>query len=175
MMMLGKTLGNGYAITAILGRKKIMDSAQSSFISSTFWTERIGTTAALKTLEVMEREKSWNIITKKGEKIRERIQKLAGKYKLKISLTGIPALTSMVFHGNNALAYKTLISQEMLKKGYLAGNSIYVCTEHSDEIIDGYFSYVEPVFSLISECENGKDVDKLLEGPICHSGFQRLN
>ena len=59
MAMFGKALGNGYAVTATIGRREVMKSAQSTFISSTFWTERIGPTAALKTLEVMEREKSW--------------------------------------------------------------------------------------------------------------------
>ena len=38
----GKALGNGYAITAVVGRKEVMEVAQSTFISSTFWTERIG-------------------------------------------------------------------------------------------------------------------------------------
>ena len=55
--MFGKTLGNGYAIAAIVGKSSVMASAQSTFISSTFWTERIGPTAALKTLEIMQREK----------------------------------------------------------------------------------------------------------------------
>jgi len=173
--MFGKALGNGYAITAILGRKEVMESAQSSFISSTFWTERIGPTAALKTLEVMEREKSWEKITNTGKKIRERLQKLSNKYELKIFFFGLPSLTSIIFQSDNALAYKTLISQEMLKKGYLAGNSIYVCTEHSEQIVNGYFDAIDPIFGLISQCENGRDIKKLLEGPICHSGFKRLN
>ena len=56
--MFGKALGNGYAITAIIGKRDVMESAQSTFISSTFWTERIGPAAALKTLEVMEELKS---------------------------------------------------------------------------------------------------------------------
>ena len=47
--MFGKALGNGYAITAILGNQDVMSAAQSTFISSTFWTERIGPSAALKT------------------------------------------------------------------------------------------------------------------------------
>jgi glutamate-1-semialdehyde 2,1-aminomutase len=63
----------------------------------------------------------------------------------------------------------------MLKKGYLAGNSIYVCTEHTEDIISGYLDAIEPIFCLISECENGRDVKELLEGPICHNGFKRLN
>ena len=62
--MFGKTLGNGYAITAVVGRSEVMESAQSSFISSTFWTERIGPTAALATLKEMKKLKSWDIITK---------------------------------------------------------------------------------------------------------------
>ena len=72
MAVFGKALGNGYAITAVIGRKEVMDVTQSTFISSTFWTERIGPTAALKTLEVMEREESWDKITKTGIKITNR-------------------------------------------------------------------------------------------------------
>ena len=47
-----------------------MSNASSSFISSTFWTERIGPTAALKTLELMEK-KSWDYITKLGKHIKK--------------------------------------------------------------------------------------------------------
>jgi glutamate-1-semialdehyde 2,1-aminomutase len=173
--MFGKALGNGYAITAVLGRKKIMDAAQSSFISSTFWTERIGPSAALKTLEIMERDKSWDYVTKVGKNIHDRLEKISKKYDLKILQTGLFALTSYTFQSEKALAYKTLITQEMLKKGFLASNSVYVCTQHTKEIVERYFYELETVFSLISECENGRDVNKLLEGPICHSGFERLN
>jgi len=63
----------------------------------------------------------------------------------------------------------------MLKKGYLAANSVYVCTEHKQELVDGYFSELDPIFSIIKECEEGLDVNTLLEGPLCHSGFKRLN
>jgi glutamate-1-semialdehyde 2,1-aminomutase len=175
MAMFGKALGNGYAITATIGRREIMEAAQSTFISSTFWTERIGPTAALKTLEVMEREKSWETITKIGLSIRERWQQLADKHQLSISHWGLPALTGFTIESDHALAYKTLITQEMLGKGYLAGNSVYVCTEHTPEVIDGYFRALDPVFGLIQECEQGHDVMGLLRGPICHSGFKRLN
>jgi glutamate-1-semialdehyde 2,1-aminomutase len=63
----------------------------------------------------------------------------------------------------------------MLKKGFLAGTSFYACTEHTPELVDRYFAALEPVFALIAECENGRSVDALLEGPVCHSGFKRLN
>lgn len=175
MAMFGKALGNGYAITATIGRREVMEAAQSTFISSTFWTERIGPTAALKTLEVMERTQSWDTITQTGLNIRQRWQQLADKHGLQIDHWGLPALTGYTFKSDNALAYKTLITQEMLAKGYLAGNSVYVCTEHTPAVLDGYFAELDPIFATIKECEEGRDVMSLLKGPVCHGGFKRLN
>lgn len=175
MAMFGKALGNGYAITATIGRREVMEAAQSSFISSTFWTERIGPAAALKTLEVMDRIKSWETIYQTGLLIRQRWQQLADKHGVSITHGGIPALTRFSFQSPNRLAYKTLITQEMLGKGYLAGNSVYVSTEHTPEILDGFYSALDPVFALIRECEEGRDVFRLLKGPVCHAEFKRLN
>ena len=175
MAMFGKALGNGYAITATIGRREVMEAAQSTFISSTFWTERIGPSAAVKTLEVMGRLKSWDLITETGRQITLRWQALAAKHGLKISTWGLPALTGYTFVSPRALAYKTLITQEMLAKGYLATNSVYVCIEHTPAIVDAYFAALEPIFALIRECEDGRDVMALLKGPLCHDGFKRLN
>ena len=175
LAVFAKALGNGYAISACIGRQEFMQAAQQTFISSTFWTERIGPTAALKTLEVMEREKSWKAITKIGNNISNQWQSLADKYELDISTWGLPALSGYTFNLPNALSYKTLITQEMLKKGYLAANSVYTCTEHTQELVDGYFAELDPIFATIKECEEGLDVNTLLEGPLCHSGFKRLN
>ena len=135
MAMFGKALGNGYAMTAAIGKREVMEAAQRTFISSTFWTERIGPTAALKTLEVMERVRSWEQITATGRDIAAGWQALASKHGLQIAITGLPALTSFSFDSPRALEYKTLITQEMLAKGYLAGTSVYVCTEHSPRIV----------------------------------------
>jgi glutamate-1-semialdehyde 2,1-aminomutase len=175
LAIFAKALGNGYAISACIGRQEFMQAAQQTFISSTFWTERVGPTAALKTLEVMEREKSWQTITQIGNNISSQWQILADKHELDISTWGLPALSGFTFNSPNALAYKTLITQEMLKKGYLAANSVYACIEHKQEIVDGYFAELESIFSIIKECEEGLDVNTLLEGPLCHSGFKRLN
>lgn len=175
MAMFGKALGNGYGITVTIGRRAIMEAAQSTFISSTFWTERIGPTAALKTLEVMERVKSWETITHTGLNIRERWQKLADQHGLNIDHWGLAALTGYTFKSENALAYKTLITQEMLGKGFLAGNSVYVCTEHTPAVLEAYFEALDPIFATIKQCEEGRDVMGLLKGPVCHGGFKRLN
>lgn len=175
MAMFGKALGNGYAVTATIGRREIMQSAQSSFISSTFWTERIGSTAALKTLEIMEREKSWERITATGTGIMVRWQELGKRHGLKVNVAGLPAICAFSFDSRNAMAYKTLITQEMLGKGYLASNLIFSSLAHTPEIVDGYFEALDPIFATIKQCEEGRDVMSLLEGPMCHAGFKRLN
>ena len=158
------------------GRKKeIMKFAQSTFISSTFWTERIGPTAALKTLDIMEKEKSWKTITEKGNKVKKKWLQLAKKYNIKIEFFGIPALAGFKIKSKNFLYYKTLISQELLKDSILASNTIYFSTEHSDKNMNRYFKSLEKVFNLIAECENGRDINSLLEGPVSHNTFERLN
>ncbi len=175
MAMFGKALGNGYGITATIGKREIMEAAQTTFISSTFWTERIGPTAALASLKVMERIKSWEAITQTGLTIREGWQQLADKHGLKVDHWGLPALTGFSFQSPNALAYKTLITQEMLTKGYLAGNCVYVCIDHTPQVVADFFTHLDPIFALVKECEDGRDVMSLLKGPVCHGGFKRLN
>jgi glutamate-1-semialdehyde 2,1-aminomutase len=175
MAMFGKALGNGYAVTATIGRRSVMEATQSTFISSTFWTERIGPTAALKTLEVMERTNSWEAINQTGLDVTAGWHALAAKHGLSITTNGLPALTGFSFNSANALAYKTLITQQMLAKGYLAGTNFYACTAHTPTIVTAFLNELDPIFALIKECEEGRDVLSLLNGPICHAGFKRLN
>jgi len=175
MAMFGKALGNGYAITATIGRREIMEAAQSSFISSTFWTERIGPTAGLKTLEVMGREKSWETIADLGSSVKAGWQALANKYDIHIDVFGLDATPSFSFKGTNALAYKTFLTQEMLSRGFLASNVFFSSTAHSEKIINRYFEELEPIFSTIKKCEQGLDISSLLKGPLCHASFKRLN
>jgi len=174
--LFAKALGNGYAISACIGRQGFMQAAQKTFISSTFWTERVGPSAALRTLEVMEREKSWKVISEIGKNISNGWKTLADRYNLSISTWGIPALSGYTVNSDDALAYKTLVTQEMLKRGYLAANSVYACIEHKQSLVDDYFLALDPIFKLIKQCEDGKeDINSLLEGPVCHDGFKRLN
>lgn len=175
LAMFGKALGNGYAIAGVIGRREVMEAAQTTFISSTFHTERIGPTAALATLAVMERERSWDMITATGRGIGERWTALAAKHDLPIEVGGLPALINFSFPTHDMLKYKTLITQEMLKKGFLATTTVYVSTAHGPPEIDAFVDALDPIFGLIRECEDGRPVDEVLEGPVCHAGFKRLN
>ncbi|WP_374549233.1 aminotransferase class III-fold pyridoxal phosphate-dependent enzyme [Flavobacterium sp.] len=176
MTMFGKTIGNGYALTAVVGKRSVMEAAQKTFISSTFWTERIGPTAALKTLEVMYRIKSWDLITENGKKMQRGWQKIADENQIQIQISGIPSLSTYVIEHPEALKFKTLITQEMLKKGFLASTNFYASIAQQEEHFLAYFSALNDVYRVIRKCMDlDLNIDTLLEGPICHSGFKRLN
>ena len=129
--MYGKALGNGYAITAVVGKRKFMDAAQSTFISSTFWTERAGTIAAINSLKLMNELKSWKIITNKGLGIKKRWKEISNNYNLNMKIQGLNAIPTFYFANNNLLN-KTFITQELLKKKILASNSVYLSIAHKD-------------------------------------------
>jgi glutamate-1-semialdehyde 2,1-aminomutase len=176
MAMFGKALGNGYAITAVIGRRSVMESAQCTFISSTFWTERIGSVAGLATLDAMEREKSWESITNIGKYIQDQLSSISEACNIPLKISGLEALTTYAFDcGSKALQYKTFITQEMLKRGYLAGSSFYPSNVHTKDTVDRFFSNLLPIFKTIEECLNGDDISDYLQGPVCHDGFKRLN
>ena len=172
----GKAMGNGYAITAIIGKDSVMDAAQTSFISSTFWTERIGPTAAIKTIEEMEKIKSWEIITNIGKEIRKKWEIIAKKNNINIQISGIPALSSFAIISDDWLKYKTFITQEMLSSNILASNALFVCIKHNKKILDIYYNKLDEIFHKIEKFENKTlDINKFLKADICQIGFKRLN
>ena len=171
----GKALGNGYPITAIIGRKDIMQSAQSTFISSTFWTERTGYVAALKTLEEMEKSKSWLKISSLGKKVKNFWIKAAKNNNLKISITGLNAIPSFSIISDKWVKYKSYITYEMLKNNILASNYIFLSVSHDRKILTKYFKVLNKIFKNISKFEKSLELEKLDKIPICHTGFKRLN
>ncbi|MBL4911534.1 MAG: aminotransferase class III-fold pyridoxal phosphate-dependent enzyme [Alteromonadaceae bacterium] len=173
--VLGKALGNGHPIGAIIGKRKIMDAAQSSFISSTYWTERVGFAAALTTLDIFERDNVIIKVNKTGAYIKENLLKLATNTEFNLDVLGIDSALVLDFQYKNPLLVKTIFTQEMLKRGFLASNVIYVSIAHTVKIVDLYLSAVKEVFTLISHADKSNQLQRLLEGPICHSGFSRLN
>ena len=135
--MFGKAIGNGYAISAVIGKKNIMDKAIKSFISSTFWTERSGYVAGLKTIEFMEKYQTYKILKKNGNYLISQWEKLSKKYNLNLEISKMPCICNFRFKKNNNF-FKTLITKEMLKQGYLASNIVYVSIYHNKKNIDKY-------------------------------------
>jgi len=172
----GKTLGNGYAITAIVGKKEVMDHAQTTFISSTFWTERIGPTAALASLEEMERVQSWEYVTKTGKCIKDFWKEIFEKYNFDYEISGIDPLPVFSSPDKGFINEKSFISFDMLQKGFLASNAIYVCTSHTDKVLATYYeSFEETISKMATEISKNGSIEKLVKFTPAHSGFKRLN
>ncbi len=171
----GKGMSNGFPMAAVIGRGKIMDAAQRSFISSTYWTERIGPTAAIATIKKLKKYNIPTYLVKIGNLIGGNWQRLAKKHNLKIEVFNIPSLITFKFdYGKDSQALHTLFNQEMLERGYLTSKSVYVCYSHKKELVKEYLENVDKVFNLISKAIKNKKVYKLLKGPIAHLGFKRL-
>tara|TARA_B100000963_G_scaffold361088_2_gene394780 strand:- start:546 stop:2573 length:2028 start_codon:yes stop_codon:yes gene_type:complete len=174
LAIFGKALGNGYAISSIIGKRDIMEAEKKTFISSTFWTERIGYAAGLATLKQMDKIKSWNIISEKGVKIKNIWKKCAKEYGLEIDVSGINAIPNFNFLSKHNQKYKVYLINELLKKNYLSSNLIFLSTEHKLNYIDMYANDLYEVFKNIKKFENKeKDINQISD--INFTNFNRLN
>jgi glutamate-1-semialdehyde aminotransferase len=175
LAIFGKAIGNGYPISAVIGRKQVMDVSQESFISSTFWTERLGFTAALATLTKVEALDVPAKLKEYGQMINQGWQSAAEAAGLKINVFGIEPLTHISFDHPEALAMQTYYTQEMLKRGFLVGAAVYTTYAYSPEIINKFITASRQVFAVMGQqLKAGETIAALLEGPIKHSGFKRL-
>jgi glutamate-1-semialdehyde 2,1-aminomutase len=172
MATFGKALGNGFAITALIGRESAMSSANETFISSTFWSERIGYVAALATLEEMAKLQSWKRISSIGTQMREIWKKTFESAGLKIDISGIPALSAHTIQGPDGNILKTLITQEMLKRNILASNIFYPSIAHTQSHLEKYENNLKEVLGTITSANKLED---LLDSKPAQTGFKRLN
>jgi glutamate-1-semialdehyde aminotransferase len=169
-----KAMGNGYAISAVIGKKDVMEAAQHSFISSTNWTERIGPVAALATIRKHKRFNVAEHLIRIGKRVQDGWIAAARHAGLSIQVSGIEPLGHFTLHYDNAQVLRTLFTQLMLDRGYLATNAFYVTFAHQDEHVDAYLKAVEESFSLMVEVLASGNADSLLKGPVAHTGFKRL-
>jgi glutamate-1-semialdehyde 2,1-aminomutase len=150
-----------------------MQAAQTSFISSTFWTERIGPTAALATLEVMREENAPARVHEIGTDVQLRWENAAEGVGLDITTGGLPALANFTVTGLDATAVKTFVTKEMLTMGYLAGPNLYASIVHTPEILDAYIDALTPVFAKLVTLDDAALQAALPDGPA-QTGFTRL-
>ena len=175
IVVYGKAMGNGFPISAVVGKKVVMDESQNTFISSTFWTERVGFVAALRTIDKLIEYKVWEHLNKIGGLISDGWKRLADAHKLKLHITDFKPLVTFKFeYGDENSVLYTLFTQEMLRKGYLASNSVYVSYAHTKEIVDIYLKNIDEVFGVISKAIRTDSVKKLLITSVRDEGFKRL-
>ena len=162
-------------MAAVLGKSKVMDAAQSTFISSTMWTERIGPAAALATIKKFRMLDSGKHLMSIGEAVQKGWMRSANRYDINIAVSGIPPLSHFSFQYENALAMKALFVQLMLEKGFLASNLFYAMAAHQKQHVDAYLKNVDDSFGIISEAIKSETIEKLLTGQPASPGFKRLN
>jgi glutamate-1-semialdehyde 2,1-aminomutase len=174
MAIFGKTLGNGYAINAVIGRESVMQSAQGTFISSTFWSERIGPAAALAALAVMEDELAPERVHAIGKWVRASWSQIAHDKGLPIDIGGIPALNVFSLPDYDPAEVKTFLTNDMLSEGFLASTALYASLSHTPEVLAAYLEYWGQSLEKIAEHGPDRLRDSLPHG-VAQSGFQRLN
>ncbi|MFH1394335.1 MAG: aminotransferase class III-fold pyridoxal phosphate-dependent enzyme, partial [Candidatus Micrarchaeota archaeon] len=151
--VLGKAMSNGFPMAAIIGTNKVMDAVQTSFISSTYWTDRIGPTAALATIKKMEDQNVPGHLVSIGKYIGQGWKKTAQEtgIKLNVMFDMEPLIAFSLDYGEKSQAMRTLFTQEMLKRGYLASNSVYVSFAHQKADVDWYMEQVTEVFKMMKK------------------------
>lgn len=175
MAVFAKAMGNGYPMAAVIGKAAVMKEAQKSFISSTYWTERIGPSAALAAIRKMRRVNLPAYLSDIGALVRRQWEKAAAAHQLNIQISGLTPISAFSFaHGDASLAMHTLFNQEMMQKHYLASKAFSVTYAHTPKLIEQYGEAVDQTFALISRYHKAGTLEKHLKGPLMHTGFKRL-
>jgi glutamate-1-semialdehyde 2,1-aminomutase len=176
LAVFAKGISNGYPMAAIIGTAKYMNVAQETFVSSTYWTERVGPAASLATIKKHLRLNLSTLLAERGERVREIWSNAAAAAEIEIKVSGVAPLPSFSFVHPEAGVLRTLFTQHMLERGYLAGPSVYMTYAHTDDLLDNYGSAVTDVFLEIAPLAKNcsENLKRYLKGPVAHSGFTRL-
>jgi glutamate-1-semialdehyde 2,1-aminomutase len=169
-----KAMANGYAMSAVIGTEEVMQAAQSTFISSTNWTERIGPVAALATIRKFRRHKVAGHLIAIGSQVMDGWRTAARKTGLKLHASGLPSLCHFAFEHEEELVLTTLFTQIMLGKGYLACGQFKPSFAHTHQQVDAYLAAVEEAFGVLAESLERGNAASLLKGPVAQRGFYRL-
>lgn len=169
-----KALGNGFPISAVIGKKWVMQFAQEAFITSTNWTERVGNVAALAMINKFVKNDVSKHLVKIADMVWQGWEELAKKHNLKIHIGGFKPMIHFSFEQNHStnIAYFT---QEMLKKGFLASGGFYSMYAHKEEHVRKYLNAVDEVFADLSVLIKNNKVGEKLEGQVVQEGFGRIN
>jgi len=151
-----------------------MEAAQISFISSTYWTDKIGPVAALTTLKKHSRLNVGSHLIKIGNLMQEGWKKLGEKHQLDIRVSGIPPLSHWSVQSNESQLLHTVVVEKMLKKGFLTSNAFYSTYAHTEENVASYMNKLDGVLGELAVHIKENRLGKVYNIPIAHSGFKRL-
>lgn len=170
LAVFAKSMANGYAMAAVIGIERVMQAAQSTFISSTNWTERLGPTAALATIRKYQRCAVDRHIIGIGNQVKDVWRTAAQRHGLKIKVSGLPTLANFSFDSPHNQAMQTFFTIEMLQHGFLGFRQFKPAYAHSAADVEAYASAVDQIFADLA----ARDPEQLLTTPPAHAGFHRL-
>jgi len=169
-----KALGNGYPIAAVIGRADVMQAAQKTFISSTNWTERIGTTAAIATIKKYRKVNAGKHLFWLGEQVQSGWKRLASKYELSVHIGGMKPMSHFAFNHEFSQEMKAYFIQLMLEQGFLASNLFYAMYAHNKVHVEKYFQATDSAFAEIAQSLTHGNIKKKLKGQASNVGFKRI-
>ena len=169
-----KGISNGYPMAAIIGKEDIMKAAHKTFISSTYWTDRIGPSAAIATIKKYLKEDVPSHLVKIGKMIQNGWKSLSEKYNIVIKVTGIPPLSHWEIQNKNSQLFHTIINFKMLERGILTSKSFYATYAHKEEHVERYLGCLDEILSEILPYLETDRLEEIYKGPVAHTGFKRL-
>jgi glutamate-1-semialdehyde 2,1-aminomutase len=174
MAVFAKAMANGYAMSAVIGRAAVMEAAQSTFISSTNWTERLGPVAALATIQKIRRANVVPHIVAIGEQINAGWRRIGEASGFHLHTAELPSLTHFAIDHSDELLLSTLFTQLMLERGYLASKMFKPSFAHTPAHVERYLAVAEEVFGVMKDAVARGDLASRLTGPPQRRGFYRL-
>ncbi len=157
LTVLGKGMANGYAISVVTGKTDVMMAAESKlFISSTFFPNSDGYIAALKTIEILERENVIAKIWEKGERFLTKIQAIIDKYDVGAELSGVAPMFFITFTKGDPKALKdrrTDFYTQLIRKGFFftPHHHAYISHRHTEEDLDITLRAIDESMAYVAE------------------------
>jgi len=155
LTVLGKGMANGYAISVVTGKKDVMMAAASKlFISSTFFPNSDGYIAALKTIEIMERDNVLANIWEKGGRLMEKIRNIIDKYDVGAELTGVAPMFFITFKKDAADTQKGRRDDfytQLIRRGFFftPHHHAYISYRHTEEDLDLTARAIDEAFAYV--------------------------
>lgn len=130
-----KAMSNGFPFGAIVGRAEIMDAANNSFISSSYWTDAVGTAAALACVDKIEKENVTAVLWDTGVGFQAELKAVASAHPAThLVVGGMPPAPNLSFgSGPEATATKVLMIRGLIRRGFLASSQLYLMYAHAAE------------------------------------------
>lgn len=175
LAVFAKAISNGYPMGAVIGKGAIMQACETSFISSTYWTEATGPAAALATIRAMTEGGIWETIRNASQRVAAGLRASAEKHALPLACVETEAMVTLRFDlGEDGNVARTWYTKRMLEKGYLAGAQFYATAAHSTIEVEGFLSAADETFGELAQLHDSRSLKKSLTTPEAHRGFQRL-